>query len=290
MFRLGIVGSDNSHAEAFSRLANLDGPDRVPDVQVTHIYGTDEARTKEVATKCNIPNIVTRSEDMLGSVDGILCVWRHGSKHKHDALPFIKAGLPTFVDKPLAHTVADARELIETAQRAKVGFASFSTLRYCVPTVQWISSIKDILGTLVSGVSTGPAEIDSEYDGLVFYGIHATEMMHATFGYGVTSVTAVEHNKSVMAVCKYAAGPTVALNFLYHEPYVFHVSAFGAKGVSDHKVDSGTTYAEGLKVIMTMMRTGAWPLTPEQLIEPIQVLNAVTKSLAEKREVLLTEV
>ena len=290
MFRLGIVGSDNSHAEAFSRLTNLDGADRIPDVQVTHIYGTDEARTKEVAANSKIPNIVTRSEDMIGNVDGILCVWRHASRHKGDALPFIKAGIPTFVDKPLAHTAADARELIDTAEQAKVGFTSFSTLRFCVPTVQWLASLKDTIGAPVSGVSTGPAEVDSEYDGLCFYGIHTVELMHATFGYGVTSVTATELNKYIMAVCKYANGPIVALNFQYGKPYVFHISAFGEKGYSDHKVDSGTSYVEGLKVIMEMMRTGTWPLTPQQLLEPIQVLNAIAKSLAEKREVALTEV
>ncbi|MCC6794263.1 MAG: Gfo/Idh/MocA family oxidoreductase [Candidatus Hydrogenedentes bacterium] len=292
MFRLGIVGSDNSHAEAFSRLTNLEGENRIPDVQTTHIYGTDEARTKEVATNSKIPNIVTRIEDMLGQVDGILCVWRHGSKHKNDALPFIKAGTPTFVDKPLAHSVADARELIDTAQQAKVAFTSFSTLRFCVPTVQWLNALPETIGAPVSGVSTGPAEIDSEYDGLVFYGIHAVEMMVATFGYGVESVTAKEQNKTVMAVCKYAnGGPIVTLNFLYkNAAYIFHVSAFGSKGYSEHKVDSGTSYSEGLKVIMEMMRTGKWPLTPQQLLEPIQIINAATKSLAEKREVLLTEV
>ncbi|NUM53114.1 MAG: Gfo/Idh/MocA family oxidoreductase [Candidatus Hydrogenedentes bacterium] len=290
MFRLGIVGSDNSHAEAFSRLTNLEGENRIPDVLVTHIYGTDEARTKEVATNCEIPNIVTRTEDMIGQVDGILCVWRHASKHKNDSLPFIKAGIPAFVDKPLAHTVADARELIDTAEQAKVGFTSFSTLRFCVPTVQWLASLKDSIDVPVSGVSTGPAEVDSEYDGLCFYGVHTVELMHAAFGYGVTSVTASEHNKYIMAVCKYATGPIVALNFQYNEPYVFHISAFGKKGFSDHKVDSGTSYVEGMKVIMEMMRTGKWPLTPQQLIEPVQVLAAITKSLAEKREVALSEV
>lgn len=290
MFRLGIVGSDNSHAEAFSRLTNLDGDYRIPDVQVTHIYGTDPVRTKEVADSCKIPNIVTRSEDMLGNVDGVLCVWRHGSKHKHDTLPFIKAGLPAFVDKPLAHTVEDARELIETAQQAKTGFTSFSTLRYCAPTVEWVAKLSGTIGEPISGMSTGPAELDSEYDGLVFYGIHATELMHATWGYGVTSVTATEHNKNVTAICKFASGPIITLNFLYHAAYVFHVSAFGTKGHSDHTVNTGTSYHEGLKVIMEMMRTGKWPLTAEQLLEPIQVLNAITKSLAEKREVRLTEV
>ncbi len=291
MFRLGIIGSDNSHAEAFSNLANIEGSGpRIEDVRVTHIYGTDEARTREVATNCKIPNIVTRSEEMLGNVDGVFCVWRHGSKHLNDTLPFIKAGLPAFVDKPLSNSVADARQLIDTALTAKVGFTSFSTLRFCVPTVQWLSTLKETIETPVTGMSTGPAEIDSEYDGLVFYAIHAVEMMHATWGYGVTSVTAIEQNKNVMAVCKFASGPIVTLNFLYHAAYVFHVTAYGTKGYTQHVVDSSTSYYEGMKVIMETLRTGKWPFTPEQLLEPIQVIAAVLKSLELKREVLLSEV
>ncbi|MDZ4860997.1 MAG: Gfo/Idh/MocA family oxidoreductase [Candidatus Hydrogenedentes bacterium] len=291
MFRLGIIGSDNSHAEAFSRLVNIegDGP-RIEDVRVTHIYGTDPARTQEVATSCQIPNIVTRSEDMLGNVDGVLCVWRHASKHKSETLPFIKAGLPAFVDKPFTNSVADARELIDTALTAKVGLTSFSTLRYCVPTVEWIASLKGAVETPVSGLSTGPAEIDSEYDGLIFYGIHAVELMLAAWGYGVTSVTATEHNKNVMAVCRFKTGPIVTLHFLYKAAYVFHLTMYGSKGYSTHAVDSSTSYYEGMKVIMETLRTGKWPLTPEQLLEPIQVMAATMKSLSEKREVQLSEV
>ena len=81
MFRLGIIGSDNSHAEAFARLVNIEGGDRgfhVEDVQVTHIYGTDVARTKEVAEKGRIPNIVARPGEMIGKVDGVASVLRLG--------------------------------------------------------------------------------------------------------------------------------------------------------------------------------------------------------------------
>lgn len=292
MFRLGIIGSDNSHAEAFGVLANVgdSAGRRIPDVQVTHIYGTDEARTREVAERAKIPNIAVRSEDMLGNVDGVLCVWRHGSKHLKETLPFIKAGLPAFVDKPLASTVADARQLVSTAQQTKVGFTSFSTLRYCKPTVDWVASLPQTIDQPVVGVSTGPAQIDSEYDGLVFYGIHAVELMHAAFGYGVSSVHATQHYKNVTAVCKYAAGHSATLNFMYDGAYVFHVSAFGKKGHAHHTVDSGSSYFDGMTVIMDMMRTGKWPLTAEQLVEPIQVLEATTKSLAEGQEIRLSEV
>ena len=42
MFRVGIIGSDNSHALAFSRLANIpdgEGEYAFPDVRITGIFG-----------------------------------------------------------------------------------------------------------------------------------------------------------------------------------------------------------------------------------------------------------
>ena len=293
MFRLGIIGSDNSHAQAFASLANLEegyGGLRVPDVRVTHIYGTDPVRTKEVAEKSKIPHIVTKTEDMLGAVDGVLCVWRHGSKHCHETLPFLKAKIPAFVDKPLATTLADAKTLIATAQQAGVGFTSFSTLRYEKDTVAYIERLKSEVGAPTIGVSTGPADPSSEYDGIFFYGIHAVELMNAVWGYGCKTVTAVATEKHVQTVCAFANGALVTLNFLHENPYVFHVMAFGKEKWLEHTVESKTGYYDGLLVILETLKTGKWPLTAEQLIEPVATLAAIQKSLAEKRTVALSEI
>ncbi|HOJ32419.1 MAG TPA: Gfo/Idh/MocA family oxidoreductase [Candidatus Hydrogenedentes bacterium] len=290
MFRLGIVGSDNSHAIQFASLANLEegvGGFRIPDVQVTHIYGIDPERTKEVAEKSRIPHIVENLKDMIGAVDGIACVWRHGSRHLKDTLPFLEAGIPAFVDKPLAASVEDAEKLIEAAQKAGVGFTSFSTLRYAVSTVQFINHLSETVGEIRAGVSTGPADRSSEYDGIFFYGIHAVEMMHAVFGYGCTRVTAVEHGKNVMAVCQLPQEVLVTLNFLGNATYVFNVTVFGTKGWQSHAVDSSTCYYEGMKTFLDCLRTGKWPLSAEQLLEPVKILAAVEESIKTGKPVLL---
>lgn len=294
MFKLGIIGSDNSHAIAFSQLANLEegrGGLKIPDVQVTHIYGTDPERTKEVAEAGQIPHIATKSEEMLAAVDGVICVWRHGAKHLPDTLPFIKAGKPAFIDKPLATTVADARQLIETAQQAKIGFSSFSTLRYAQPTVDFIAALGEGVGEVVSGVSTGPAHLDSEYGGIFFYGIHAVELMHAAFGYGVESVSTVANGPNAHVACAYPDGRIVTLNLLGDKAkYAFHLTAFGSKGLDTHLVDSATAYYEGMRVFVDAMKNGTWPLTPEQLLEPVQVLVAAERSMETGRAVTLAEV
>lgn len=293
MFRLGIIGSDNSHADRFSQLANLEnGVDgqKIEDVKVTHIYGTDPGRTKEVAENGKIPNIVSRSEDMLGHVDGVICVWRHGSKHMAATLPFLEAGVPAFVDKPLASSVADARKVIDAAEKARVGLTSFSTLRFAKPTVEFIASLPKEIGVPVSGVSTGPADLKSEYDGIFFYGIHAVELMNATFGYGCESVSATAHGDNCVVVCTFPGGVVATLNLLGKAAYVFHVSAFGTEGYQDFLVDSSTAYYDGMQMFVETMRTGKWPFTPDQLLEPVKILAAIDRSLAEKRTVLLSEI
>lgn len=292
MFKLGIVGSDNSHAIAFGSLANLEEGMkglRIPDVQVTHIYGTDPKRTQEVADQCKIPHIVSSAREMIGHVDGIACVWRHGSKHLQDTLPFLEAGIPAFVDKPLASSVEDAEQLVRAAEKAGVGFTSFSTLRFAGPTVEYIKALRETTGEITSGISTGPADRHSEYDGIFFYGIHAVELMNAVFGYGCESVAAEEHNNNVVAVCKLREGPVVTLNLLGKAAYVFHLVAFGTKGWKDYPVDSSTCYYDGMQVYLETLRTGKWPFTADQLLEPVKVLAAIEKSLAEAREVALRE-
>ena len=54
MIRIGILGSDNSHALAFAKLCNLpmeNGEYRYPDVRIAAIYGNDDdpQHTKDVA-------------------------------------------------------------------------------------------------------------------------------------------------------------------------------------------------------------------------------------------------
>jgi hypothetical protein len=92
-----------------------------------------------------------------------------------------------------------------------------------------------------------------------------------------------------MAVCTFRAGPIVTLNLLGNAYHVFHVAVFGDKGWAHHLVDAGTAYYDGMTIFMETLRTGKWPLTRDQLLEPIKVLSAVKRSLAARREVSLNE-
>lgn len=278
MIRIGIVGSDNSHAEAFSKLCNVPQELTVEDAKVVAIFGVDAARTKEVATLGNVPTIVEKPEDMIGSIDAALVVFRHGGLHRQFAEPLLKAGIPLFVDKPLAIAPDDARALLDLAEAKKVPLTSFSTLRYSRDMQAFIKEA-EAAGPVSVSVFSGPADRKSEYGGLPFYGIHTVELAQALNGAGVVSVRALENNKNVVATLTYADGRVVTLNFMGEAAYVFHMLAFGKNGHVGRALDAGTCYKDGLEIVLSMVKTGKAPLTRNELLEPVLILDAIEKSL-----------
>ena len=67
----------------------------------------------------------------------------------------------------------------------------------------------------------------------------------------------------------------------------FHLTAFGDKGWLQHTVDSGTSYYDGMLVYMETLRTGKWPLSADELLEPVKILTAIKRSLETHWEVSL---
>lgn len=280
MLKIGIVGSDNSHAIAFSKLCNARRGDsglRVSGARVTHLFGLDAARNQEVAAAGRIPNVVADPAEMIGHVDAVLVVFRHGDLHARYALPFLKAGVPTFVDKPLACSVADARKLTAAAVKHGTPLTSFSTVRFAGDTVKVLKSVHEAR-PLAGGVVFGPADAKSEYGGLIFYGIHTVEIMLEVFGYDVASVSAVRSDMGVVATCAYRDGALVSLHFVSRGARGFGVLVNTQKGHVYQELDLSTCYRDGFLVFSRMFKTGEWPLTPAQLLRPVEVMDAIVSA------------
>lgn len=288
IIRIGIVGSDNTHAQRFPELTNIpEAPPerRVEGAQVVAIYGHDPARTREVAEAARIPKIVDDPREMLGQIDAAMVVFRHGGLHREYAAPFIKAGIPTFIDKPLAASPRDAEAIVKLAERTGTPITSFSTLRYARGVKAFIAGL-EALGPLRTGIYTSPADRQSEYGGLIFYAIHAAELMLAVHGPGVKEVKAVQHGTSIMAVLGHQSGALLALNLL-PKAGGFWMQVFGDKGQNIYQVDASDCYIEGLKVFLEMVRTGKPPLPYSEMVESVRVVDAVERSLRAGRTIKL---
>ena len=81
---------------------------------VTHIWTQDREISENIARASNIPNVVVELEELIGKVDAILLARDDGDKHYEMALPFLQAGLPVFIDKPLALSEEMATRILKS--------------------------------------------------------------------------------------------------------------------------------------------------------------------------------
>ena len=103
--------------------------DAITEACVTHVWAQDRKIASHIAKAALIGTVVDQCSDMIGQVDGVLLARDDAEAHYELAVPFLDAGVPIYVDKPLALTVAEARRLIEK-QRFPGQLFSCSALRY----------------------------------------------------------------------------------------------------------------------------------------------------------------
>lgn len=102
---------------------------KIPDVQVTHIWTQERGLSQDVADAALIPNIVNKPEEMIGQIDALLLARDDAENHEAMSKPFLEAGIPVFIDKPLALSVQSARAMLDLQQYEGQVF-SCSAFRY----------------------------------------------------------------------------------------------------------------------------------------------------------------
>ncbi|MGB9758768.1 MAG: Gfo/Idh/MocA family protein [Thermoproteota archaeon] len=283
VYRIGIVGSDNSHAIIFSQIANgVSNENYVPGFKVTHLFGLDDKRNKEVAEKGKIENIVSDINEMIGKIDIAFIEFRHGGLHLEYAKSFIENKVPVFVDKPIAATTSDARKLIQLAKENQVPFTSFSTLRF-TNVVQELKKIFEKEDPVFLSV-LGPGDMQSEYGGLIFYGIHCTEIFNEISGTGVKEVSSVRKNGNIVATLLHEK-LIGSIKIAPEMPYLFSVEGLTKKSYFSNKVDLESCYKNGMIKIKEMLDKKQWILSENEMFEPVAVVKAIEESILSRKKV-----
>jgi predicted dehydrogenase len=103
--------------------------DAIAEAKVTHVWAQDKRIASHIAKAALIDNVPNHYTDMIGKVDGVLLARDDAENHVEYAMPFLKAGIPIYIDKPLALSVKNAKQLIDQQQYPGQLF-SCSALRY----------------------------------------------------------------------------------------------------------------------------------------------------------------
>lgn len=282
MFKIGIIGSDNSHAEIFAKLCNLKDDDTqeyaFPDCRVVGIYGHDKNRTEEVAKNAQIEFIAAEPKDLLGRVDAVMVVFRHGDLHKDYALPFIEAGIPTWIDKPFTIKNNDAKDILEAAKKHKTLVTGGSTCKYAydVLIAKNVVENESQIGKVKTAVINFTTNFENEYGGIYFYGAHLVEMALEIFGYDVKSVTSSKSKDCVTAILKYS-DYQVTLNFV-ENLMDYNLMIIGEKGTLIREIDISNVYKLGFEKFAHMLRTKNQPYDLENIYSSVKIFNSLVES------------
>lgn len=275
--RIGIIGAENSHTAGFGKLFNIDK--KFPGVEVKYVWGETDEFAKNAAVKGQIPHIVKDPMEMMGKIDALIVDHRHAKYHLQAAEPFVRKGIPTFVDKPFCYRVSEGKDFLAMAREKGTPVTSYSTIAHSDATFDIQSQIKN-LGEFNHVVRYGPADIKSPYGGIFFYGIHLVQPLMYLFGNDIKVVRINQYGKHSGAVLIFESGLQANLVFSSLH-YGWETFVETKKGITELKSRVPESNPDRCyRDMVEMFRTGKEPLSHESILKCIAVLEALERSVA----------
>jgi predicted dehydrogenase len=238
------------------------------------IWGETADFAAAAAEEGAIPKIVQDWHELLGQVDVVMVDHRDARHHYEPAKFFIQNGVPTFVDKPMTSTVDEAKLLLDLAESMKAPVTTFSI----IPLRASFQAFKEELardGALRTLNSTGPAEIDSPYGGIFFYGIHQVDAMVELMGTGVESVSMERRGTNAIVVVRYSGNRWATINCLA-EPAAFHwMACTEQKTLSLGDVRDSNPFLVSAQLILKLAEEKKSCFSRERMLAPIAILEAL---------------
>ena len=268
----------------------------VSGMEVAKVWDADPARAERVKELfLGRPRVCTSIDQMLDGIDAVFindcdC---NGSDHLELATPFLRRGIPTFVDKPFAAALEDAVRMIKLARRHKAPVFSSSILGY----VNEVGHLKRRFGELPGPVRQGVVHgVGWKSVGGI---IHGLTLAQAVFGAGVEWVECMGDGPLEYLLLHYQDGKEVLVRNAHTDIFghficdVFSVT-HGCPPKNGHLRSIPVTdpeFIDGalniLRAFRKMVRTRQPPLPYEQLLELIAIDNAGREAQKKRRRVYI---
>jgi len=286
--RVGIIGLDTSHVIAFTQVFNDPAnAQHVPGVRVVAAFkggspDVEASRTRvdkftaELSDKWKI-EIISDIPTLCSKVDAVLLESVDGRVHLEQVRPVIAAHKPVFIDKPLAASYKDAREIARLAKDAGVPWFSTSSLRFWEETQRLKNP--EGAGRILGYSVHGPSPTEPHHPDLMWYGIHAVEMLFTLMGPGCESVGRTSTEGEEVVTGKWKDGRLGVMRGFGGGFYDYGITVFGEKAVL-HSGPVPETYGPMLGEIAKFFRTRVAPIPPEETLEIFAFMEAADLSKA----------
>lgn len=289
VIRTGIIGFSEGNGHPFSFSAIVNGYDdsafakagwpvihdylrRQPadrfglgDVGVTHAWTQDPALTARLCAACRIENACADVSELLEAVDALIVARDDWESHAEFAMPFLRRGIPVFVDKPLTLDADELAAFIPYLENGKL--MSCSGLRYAA----------EIDPLRVPEPATGPIRLvaGAVLNGPEKYGIHLIEAVASLGGAFArpVAITRLEapHDSFLL---RFENGVPFHLDCLGNVGKTFHLSVFGDLSHCHFDLhDNFSAFRRTLEHFFAMAQTGVPSIEPAETVLIMRLLT-----------------
>lgn len=316
LVRIGMIGTDNLHAYAFASFINgwaeqepipvrlpsgvqvpgmyswatllrrmaagLSAERPVSGARVTSIWSADRREAELIARGCGISTVCEEPADACEDVDAVMVLSERPESHLLFARPALERGLPTYVDKPLAESVAVGREIFALADRHRAKCFTGSAVRWS----RELRAERDFISSQhgdVRGVHVScPRDVE-------FYGIHAVEMINLFLGCEVASVQAMGCADREVVLLSYRNGASALFeNLKFMRSPILSVTAYGETWTRRIVPEDGQACMLALvKEFVAFAQGGQAPVGAEESLRLIGIVAAARESLRSGQRVHL---
>ncbi len=277
--KLGIIGLDTSHSPAFTKYINDPENEKMEDIEVvaafphgSRIIEASYSRIPEYTeqVKSMGVDIANSIDALLERVDGILLETNDGTVHYEQALPVFRAGIPVFVDKPVAADLVDVIRIYDAAREHDVPVFSSSSLRY-MEKAQKVRH-EEVVGDIIGADTFSPEKWEPLHSNLFWYGIHGVEILYTIMNTGCRRVKRILTDNTDLVIGEWTGERLGTFRGDLHGRQQYGGTAFGTKGVAH--LGSFDGYGALLDVVADFFRNGKPPVDPQETIELYTFMRA----------------
>ena len=281
--RVAIIGLDSSHSIEFVR--RLQAPDCADDQRVAGMravtclrfetpFQDQEGLDKRQQQLESWGVAVTEDfDEAVADCDALLIEINDAAYHVEYFTRCAGLGKPVFLDKPLADTVENGRQICVVAAENDVRFFSASSLRYVPALTQACEAVPEPVCCTVYG-PLGKAPVGSS---IVWYGVHSFEMLQRAMGNGAQRLHTRKDEAGVVVTVDYAGGRRGVVE-LTEGAYIYGGCLRTSKTAAPFVVDVSAVYTGLLVEIQQFLAGGAAPVDVDETLEIMAMLDAAERS------------
>jgi len=289
--RIGIIGTDTSHAIAFTRMINdVNDHYYIPGGKVMAAYPGGSADFPLSASR--VEGFMETLEDEFGvarvdslealtrQCDAYLLLSADGRIHLDQLREIVHSRRPVFIDKPLALSFKEAKSIFELANYWDVPIMSSSSLRFLEPLVHDL----DCFGrhSITAAAVQGPLVIEPTQSRYFWYAIHAAEMLYSIMGPGCREVRAEREatGDRLIGIWRDGRRGEVLCRSDGDDRFMAQLDRHGTITKLDARDSATPFYASLVAQIIPFLQTGRSPVHWRETTEIIAFLEAAEMSLA----------